>query len=115
MQFQQIATLENAKFYAFIQPLLPCKLEWSDKEKEMRLKEKERLSQTDPSQNQIIEKIPTLISALKKELSCESFVYDLNEKIAKSKETFFESNWIHCNSEGNEFCALEVLRILDMI
>ncbi|WP_231232536.1 hypothetical protein [Helicobacter canadensis] len=112
VQFMQIATLEKAKFYAFIQPLLPCKLKWSDKEVEMRLKEKKRLSQVDPYQNELIEKIPIFIDALKMELSSENFVYDLNEKIKEQKGTFFESNWIHCNAKGNKFCASEVLKIL---
>ena len=33
-------------FYAFIQPLLPCKLKWTKEEKEMRDKERKLLEHT---------------------------------------------------------------------
>ncbi|MDE6044979.1 MAG: hypothetical protein K2F85_05630, partial [Helicobacter sp.] len=103
------------RFAAFIQPLLPCKLTWSEEEKEMRAREREYLSKVANYQNNVIDnQIPHLIQKLKTaaKLRGYNFVFDLNEIIKDSTESLFTNYWIHCNARGNALCAQHAAQVL---
>ncbi len=100
-------------FYAFIQPLLPCKLKWTKEEKEMRDKERKLLEHTLAYQNEIIDnRILKYVAGLKDKIRDCDFVCDLNEIFHKSEESIFTNHWIHCNAKGNEMVAEKIFEVL---
>ncbi|MDE7173700.1 MAG: class I SAM-dependent methyltransferase [Helicobacter sp.] len=91
----------GGRFFACIQPLLPCKRLWIDEERRMW---HEVVLQLYPKYlHEIIIRIPNLA----KNLLCAApdFVFDANDAIRESRECLFDSYWIHCNARGNALCA----------
>ena len=112
-QFNLVPRGGGGAFYAFIQPLLPCKLKWTKEEKEMRDKERKLLEHTLAYQNEIIDnRILKYIAGLKDKIRDCDFVFDLNEIFHKSEESIFTNHWIHCNAKGNEMVAEKIFEVL---
>ena len=111
-QFRAIVGAGGGVFLAFIQPLLPCKLEWSEEEKAMRHKEIEILNHAVAFNNVMIPKIPDIVKEFKQETQELDYIVDLNESIAESKESLFTNHWIHCNARGNAIVAEVILETL---
>ncbi|MDA3967574.1 hypothetical protein [Helicobacter sp. WB40] len=111
-QFNAIVSAGGGAFYSFIQPLLPCKLKWTQEEQNMRKKEEEFFAKTAIYQNKIIQDTPKLIEYLKSKLYDCEFLYDLNEVTKDSLESIFTNYWIHCNELGNKMVAREVIEFL---
>lgn len=109
-QFRETVCGGGGTFMSFIQPLLPCKLKWT--EKEMRCKEKETLSKTVSYENALIDKFNEIVEGFKRYIGDMPYVFDLNEATKYSKASLFTKNWIHCNALGNEICAKKVIEIL---
>ena len=112
-QFYEYVLVGGGSFYGFIQPLLPCKKEWSIEEKAMREKERETLQNLAAYQNKMIDEgIKRAIEDLRLKVQNLDFVFDLNEIIKDCKESLFTNYWIHCNARGNEIVADRILEIL---
>ncbi|MCI5967944.1 SGNH/GDSL hydrolase family protein [Helicobacter sp.] len=113
-QFDKSVCSNNGKFFAFVQPMLPCMLHWTKEECAMRDKERERFNKTSASMNIFVDNyILNCVKDFKEKAKVLEYCFDLNEIIEKSnRESFFTNHWIHCNAKGNKIIAEKVIEIL---